>query len=113
MADTREPDAHPDAARLLLPALNAMIDITTTRALALQTHPPLIIFVMLFVVALASALLAVYSLAGSQRSHWLHLVGFAALIAVVVYVILDLEFPRRGLIRGTVRPGDVVRGQWR
>jgi hypothetical protein len=96
VAGTREPDAHPDAAKLLLPALNAMIDITTTRALALQTHPPLIIFVRLFVVALASALLAGYSLARSQRRHWLHLVGFAALIAVVVYVILDLEFPRRG-----------------
>jgi hypothetical protein len=39
VAGSREPDAHPDAAKLLLPALNAMIDITTTRTLALQTHP--------------------------------------------------------------------------
>jgi hypothetical protein len=28
---TRAPDTHPDAARLLIPALNSMIDITTTR----------------------------------------------------------------------------------
>jgi hypothetical protein len=31
VAATRSPAAHPDAAKLLLPALNTMIDITTTR----------------------------------------------------------------------------------
>jgi hypothetical protein len=35
-----------------------MIDITTTRTLALHIHPPTVIFAMLFVLALASALLA-------------------------------------------------------
>jgi hypothetical protein len=99
VAGSREPDAHPDAAKLLLPALNAMFDITTTRTLALQMHPPTIIFAMLFVVALASALLAGHGLAGGKRRNWLHMVGFAAIIAVVVYVILDLEFPRLGLVR--------------
>jgi hypothetical protein len=99
VAESREPDAHPDAAKLLLPALNAMFDITTTRTAALHTHPPLIIFAMLFVVALASALLAGHGLAGSRRRNWFHMVGFAAVITVAVYVILDLEFPRLGLVR--------------
>ena len=57
---------NPDPA--LLPALNAMFDIMTTRTLAMRMHPPLIIFVMLFVVALASALLAGHGLAGAPRS---------------------------------------------
>jgi hypothetical protein len=99
VAHSRAPDAHPDAAKLLLPALNAMFDITTTRTAALHTHPPLIIFAMLFVVALASALLAGHGLAGSRRRNWFHMVGFAAVITVAVYVILDLEFPRLGLVR--------------
>ncbi len=30
---------------------------------------------------------------------WLHILGFAAVMAVAIYVILDLEFPRLGLIR--------------
>ena len=34
------PGARPDAAKLLLPALNDMIDITTTRSMAAQSHPP-------------------------------------------------------------------------
>jgi hypothetical protein len=99
VAGSREPEAHPDAAKLLLPALNAMFDITTTRTVALQTHPPTIIFAMLFVAALASALLAGHGLAGGKRRNWLHMVGFAAIITVAVYVILDLELPRLGLIR--------------
>jgi len=99
VAGSREPDAHPDAAKLLLPALNAMFDMMTTRTLALQMHPPPIIFAMLFVVALASALLAGHGLAGGKRRNWLHMVGFAAILAVAAYVILDLECPRLGLIR--------------
>jgi hypothetical protein len=84
---------------LLLPALNQMIDITTTRSMALQLHPPLIIYGMLFLVALASALLAGYSMAGGKDRKWLHVTGFALVIALTVYVILDIEFPRFGLIR--------------
>jgi hypothetical protein len=84
---------------LLLPALNHMIDITTTRAMALELHPPLIIFGMLFLVALASALLAGYSMAGGKDRKWLHVIGFALVIGITVYVILDIEFPRLGLIR--------------
>jgi hypothetical protein len=99
VAGSRLPDAHPDAATLLLPAPNAMIDITTTRTIALQTHPPTIIFAMLFVVALASALLAGHGLAGGKQRNWLHMLSFVAAIAVSMYVILDLEFPRLGLIR--------------
>jgi hypothetical protein len=91
--------ASPDAVKLLLPALNEMFDITTTRTMAMATHPPLIIYLMLFGVALASALLAGYGMAGGKSRNWLHMVGFALVMAVAVYVILDLEFPRRGLIR--------------
>ena len=30
---------------------------------------------------------------------WLHLFGFAAIMALSVYIILDIEYPRLGLIR--------------
>jgi len=54
---------------------------------------------MLFLVALASALLAGYSMAGGKDRKWLHVVGFSLVIGITVYVILDIEFPRFGLIR--------------
>lgn len=99
VAASQAQGASSDAPMLLLPALNHMIDITTTRAMALQLHPPLIIFGMLFLVALASALLAGYSMAGGKDRKWLHVIGFALVIGITVYVILDIEFPRYGLIR--------------
>jgi hypothetical protein len=88
-----------DAIRLLLPALNDMIDISTSRTLSAKQHPPLIIYLMLVGLTLASALLAGYDMAGGKSRNWLHILGFAAVMALAVYVIIDLEFPRLGLIR--------------
>jgi hypothetical protein len=99
VAGSRAADAHPDAGKLLLPALNEMIDITTTRTLATRMHPPQVIFVLLFGLALTSALLAGYSMAARKQRSWLHIICFALVAAVAVYVILDIEYPRLGLIR--------------
>jgi hypothetical protein len=86
------------AAMLLLPALNAMIDITTTRIAATENHPPNVIFAMLGVIALATSLMSGFEMAGSKRRSWLHIAGYALIFAISVYVILDLEHPRMGLI---------------
>src|SRR5215831_3018266 len=72
------------AAVLLLPALNAMIDTTTTRTMATQTHPPPVIFLMLIALALASALLAGYGSARSPSRSWVHAVAFAAVMTVSI-----------------------------
>jgi hypothetical protein len=84
---------------LVLSAANDMIDITTTRSMALKTHPPPIIFAMLAVLVLVSSLLAGYGMAGSGTRNWLHMLIFAAMMTIAVYVIIDLEYPRFGLIR--------------
>ena len=89
----------PATTTLMISALNAMIDITTTRTMAGQMHPPPVIFVMSIGLALASALLAGYAMAAGKTRSWLHMVGFAAIMALAVYVILDLEYPRLGFIR--------------
>jgi hypothetical protein len=100
IAASRMEGAPPSAAMLLLPALNQMIDITTTRTMEAQLDPPRVIFAMLFGLALAAALLAGYGMAGGKARSWLHMIGFAAVLAGAVYVIADLEYPRLGLIRG-------------
>jgi hypothetical protein len=92
------PGARPDAAKLLLSALNDMIDITTIRFMAAQSHPPTIIFILLFVLSIGCSLFAGYGAASSRRS-WLHILGFSVVTAITIYVILDIEYPRRGLIR--------------
>lgn len=86
---------------LLLPALNEMIDITTTRTEAARLHPPLIIFAMLGALTLVCSLFAGYDMASRGRLNMLHSAGFAVVLAVTVYVIVDLEYPRVGLIKMT------------
>jgi len=87
------------ATMLLLPALNQMFDITTTRTMAAETHPPPIIFGLLVAVAMLSALLAGYAMAPARGRNLMHMVLFAFTVAGAVYVILDLEYPRLGMIR--------------
>jgi hypothetical protein len=96
---TRLPGAHPDAGKLLLPALNAMIDITTVRAMALQLHPPRTIYALLLGLGLICSLLGGYRMASAPSRSWVHILGFTVVMVVVVYVILDLEYLREGLIR--------------
>ena len=91
--------AHPDAGKLLLPALNNMIDITTVRTMSMQIHPPTIVYVLLFTVGLMCSLLAGYRMASAEHRSWLHILGFSVITVVVVYVILDLDYLREGLIR--------------
>jgi hypothetical protein len=67
----------------LVPALNAMIDITTTR----------------LAVTLLAAMLAGYQMATAARRSWFHVSLFVLTFTLAVYVILDLEYPRLGLIR--------------
>jgi len=91
-------EGPPAAAMLLLPALNQMFDITTTRTMATKVHTPSIIFVLLVALTLISALLAGYGMATAKTRSWVHMVGFALVMAAAVYIILDLEHPRLGLI---------------
>lgn len=92
------PDAKPNANQLMLAALNDMIDITTTRRMAIDMHPPPIIFVMLVVLALIAALMAGFAMSGSPSANWIHRCIFVSATTFAIYVIIDIEFPRRGLI---------------
>lgn len=83
---------------LLLPALNSMIDVTTTRTMVSQFHPPTIVFILLFVFSLVAALLAGFEMAGARRS-WVHIMVFSLAMAMTIFVILDVEYPRIGFIR--------------
>lgn len=87
------------ASMLVLPALNAMIDISAERTMAARVHPPRIIFLMLLGLALISALLAGYGLAAGRRRSFVHAVGFGVIMAITIHVILDIEYPRLSLIQ--------------
>jgi hypothetical protein len=62
-------------------------------------HPPRIIYALLFGLGLICSLLAGYRMATGQHLSWLHILGFTVITVIVVCVILDIEYPRAGLIR--------------
>jgi len=99
LAAGRRPDAAAPATMLVLPALNEMIDITTTRHVATQNHPPLVIYLLLAGLSLVGSLLVGYGMSENKRQSWMHTTAFAIVLSLTTYVIVDLEFPRVGLIR--------------
>jgi hypothetical protein len=76
-----------------------MIDMSTTRTMALRTHPPRVIFGLLFALGLICSVLAGYRIASGYHRSWVHIVGFTAMTVIIAFVILDVEYPRAGLIR--------------
>ncbi len=89
----------PALVALFLNTTNDMIDMTTTRTAATLIHPPRIVFIMLIIMALAGAMLAGDAMARSKARSWGHVAGFAVLVSLTVYVIIDIEYPRAGFIR--------------
>jgi len=93
-------DSPPEATIVVVPALNQMFDISTSRKIAMLTHTPVLVYTFLVVLAFVCSLLAGYAMAGSNiRNVSLHVFAFAVLLAGTVYVIFDLDFPRWGFIR--------------
>jgi len=89
----------PQAAVLLLDALNAMFDAGTRHRAAFNAHTPVAILALLLMVAVFAAVLAGHDMAGRERFSWMHIIVFAGVVSLTIWVIYDLEMPRYGLIR--------------
>jgi hypothetical protein len=89
----------PSATMLVVPALNQMFDIATTRTTGTRMHPPLMIYSTLALLVLAGALVTGYDMGASKTRNWFHSLTFVLVVSLAIYVILDFEFPRIGLIR--------------
>jgi hypothetical protein len=81
----------------MIPALNTMIDIVTTRDASRIAHVPESILYMLFLLTLAGSFIMGYSSNG-KRFNWVIVGGFALMTVMTIYLILDLDRPRRGII---------------
>ena len=93
-------EAPPQATIVVIPALNQMIDITTTRAIAAHTHTPILIFSVLLILGLICSMLAGFVLAYTNTGNVrLHVVAFAVVVTLTIYLIFDLDYPRFGIIQ--------------
>lgn len=92
---------HSTRTLLMVPALNQMFDAATSRLAAHRSRVPDLVLWVLFVLANASAYASGYGTASrGQPVLWAHAV-LALLTGLVVFAVLDLDRPNRGLVRLT------------
>ena len=97
-------DPNPLKAALLLQSLNQAIDVAEARWMAFQNHVPENVIYVNAAVGLISALLVGYSFGVNGRRNVFSMCVLAVSITLVLSVIIDLDRPRSGFIRGSQQP---------
>ena len=96
-AGGQDPRAIPTG--LFIQSLNDVIDLHAKRVTALENHVPESIFILLLIVATLSLGLVGYGAGMGRDRNLLPAVISIILIASVILLIMDLDRPRRGLIK--------------
>jgi hypothetical protein len=91
--------ANATTAQVFMPTLQGMLDIATQRLAASQIHSALTVYLVLLGMSFVVAVLAGYNMALEQSIHIFRMIAFAAVMAASIYLIIDLDYPRHGLIR--------------
>lgn len=86
------------ASQQMIPAINAMIEVAVTREAATKAIVPEPVTYLLIIMILVTSLMAGYATSIQKKFNYLAVIGFIVLVGCVVYIILDLDRPRRGLI---------------
>lgn len=97
-----KPDSYPTA--LFAESVNTMIDSYGKRDAALRRHVPALVLALLYATFLMAG--GIVGLAAGSAGHRPSLAShvLVLLIVVLVFVILDLDRPRRGLIQVSQQP---------
>ena len=92
-------DPHATHVLWLAQSLNDVIDLSSEQASARDNHVPETVLWMLLVAAVLTGFLGGYACGATAQRNVLVTSVFAVLVTLVIYAILDLDRPRRGLIR--------------
>lgn len=80
----------------IVPALNEMIDLTTSRRAAGEANIPPSIQYFLLVLCISSTFLLGYE--RKDNFDWILVSGFSLMLSITVFSIFDLDRPRSGLV---------------
>ncbi|MBL7480580.1 hypothetical protein [Legionella bononiensis] len=81
----------------LLRTLNNMMALENKVTLYKHIHPPLVIYLLLFCIVLLSSFLAGYRIRDNLKQTWIHLVIFSLILSIMIFMIMNLEFPHLGV----------------
>ncbi|WP_237586979.1 bestrophin-like domain [Pontibacter russatus] len=94
-----EVDPRPVTTGYFIDALNSMIDAHGERNALLQLHVPEVILFLLFIVFIMSGSLMGYASGLGRRRTTIPTMMMTFLISLVVFIIIDLDRPQRGIIK--------------
>jgi hypothetical protein len=92
-------DSHSITTGLFIQSLNEVIDLHEKRIIALRNRVPDSVMLLLFIVSILTMGLTGYGSGLTGKRHFFVTTTVAILIAAVIYLIIDLDRPRRGLIK--------------
>jgi hypothetical protein len=84
---------------MMLPALNAMFDSALKSNMVLNSKVPQTIVYLSFIFSVIISFFIGYNSGLEKKINPKFIIGFCFLICVVIYITLDLDRPRRGLIK--------------
>ena len=81
----------------MIPAVNDMIDAVSLREEARTVHVPESILSLLFILCLLGSFIVGYA-SKSKKADWVILLSYSLITVMTIYLILDLDQPRHGII---------------
>jgi hypothetical protein len=81
----------------MIPSLNNMIDVVTTREASRHARVPLMVFIVLCMLIVVSAFLSGYGSKSLERNKVL-VTAFALITTLALYLVVDLDKPRQGFV---------------
>ncbi|HEV8080035.1 MAG TPA: hypothetical protein VGP43_04935 [Chitinophagaceae bacterium] len=81
----------------MIPAVNNMIDTMSKREVSRVSHVPESILWLLFLLIVAGSFIVGYA-TNANKINWIVIFVYSLMIVMTVYLILDLDRPRRGII---------------
>lgn len=94
-----EVDPRPVTTGYFITSLNDVIDARGERNAILQSHVPEVILFLLFLVFIINGALMGYSSGLTLKRAYIPTVMLTLLIVMVVFIVIDLDRPKRGLIK--------------
>jgi len=92
-------DPRPVTSGAFITSLNAVIDSQGKRNALLQMHVPEVVLLLLFVVFISTGGILGYSAGLSGKRVAIPTIMVSFLISLIVFIIIDLDRPKRGLIQ--------------
>ncbi len=97
--DAADADPRPITSGYFIQSLNEVFDAFGRRQAALEKHIPEIVLFLLFAIFVISGYISGYSAGLHRRRAWMATMSMTALIVLVIFIVIDLDRPRRGLIQ--------------